>query len=185
MPVYAYLIRTDEATILVDTGVGKASDFVDREYQPKHYSLRALLAEHGAMLADIDVVVNMHLHFDHAGRNHLFTKMPLRVQTAEREAARAERYAIAEWVEAADVAYETADGDFGLTPEVRLILIADHTPGYQAVFVQGAERILIAGQVAESAAEYADSGSVVVQRLRQLEPDGVYFSHEASAIAPA
>ena len=92
--------------------------------------LPALLAEHGATLADIDLVVNTHLHFDHAGRNHLFTKVPLRVKAAEREATRAERYAMAEWVEAADAAYETVEGDFGLTPEVRLILIADHTPGH-------------------------------------------------------
>ena len=70
-------------------------------------------------------------------------------------------------------------GDLDLTPEVQLILTADHTPGHQAVFVRGAERVLIAGQVAESALEYAQSDSAVVQRLRRLEPDRVYFSHEA------
>ena len=31
-PVYAHLIRMDEARILVDMGVGAGSDFVDREY---------------------------------------------------------------------------------------------------------------------------------------------------------
>ncbi len=179
LPVYAFLIRTDEATILVDTGVGEGSDFIDREYQPTHYSLAEALAEHGATLAEIDVVVNTHLHFDHSGRNHLFQAVPIRVQAAEREAARAERYTIPEWVEAADTAYELVDGDLDLTPEVQLILTADHTPGHQAVFVHGAERILIAGQVAESALEYAESDSAVVQRLRRLEPDRVYFSHEA------
>jgi N-acyl homoserine lactone hydrolase len=185
LPVYAYLIRTDAATILVDTGVGEGSDFIDREYQPKHYSLPALLAEHGATLADIDVVVNTHLHFDHSGRNHLFTEVPIRVQAAEREAARAERYTIAEWVESADAACELVDGDLDLTPEVQLILTADHTPGHQVVFVDGAERILIAGQVAESAVEYAESDSAVVQRLRRLEPDRVYFSHGAPEVGPA
>jgi len=70
-----FLIRTPEATVLVDTGVGPD---VDRRYA-QFYSferepgLAGLLAGLGLVPDDIDIVVNSHLHFDHCGGNTLRT----------------------------------------------------------------------------------------------------------------
>ena len=68
------LIRTPGATVLVDSGLGNKEDTkfhdiyaVRNEGTPTRLesSLRAL----GVTPADVDIVVNTHLHFDHAGGN--------------------------------------------------------------------------------------------------------------------
>jgi glyoxylase-like metal-dependent hydrolase (beta-lactamase superfamily II) len=70
-----YLVRTPEATILLDTGVGpdvdrRYADFYAIERGPGLFGcLESLeLAPSG-----IDVVVNSHLHFDHCGGNTIRT----------------------------------------------------------------------------------------------------------------
>src|SRR4051794_22762861 len=61
-------------------------------------------------LADIDIVVNTHLHFDHCGGNHLFAGRPIYVQRRELDDARSEDdYTIREWVEAPGVRYVPVD----------------------------------------------------------------------------
>ena len=66
------LIETDEATVLVDTGLGnKESEkfrsiyAVENDGEPTR--LESSLAQLGIGSADVDVVVATHLHFDHAG----------------------------------------------------------------------------------------------------------------------
>jgi glyoxylase-like metal-dependent hydrolase (beta-lactamase superfamily II) len=70
-----FLIRTPEALLLVDTGVGpdvdrRYADFYSIEREP---GLLGLLAGLGLGPDDIDIVVNSHLHFDHCGGNTLKT----------------------------------------------------------------------------------------------------------------
>lgn len=66
------LVETEEATVLVDTGLGnkenekfKSIYAVSNEGSPTR--LESSLAHLGVEPADIDVVVATHLHFDHAG----------------------------------------------------------------------------------------------------------------------
>lgn len=68
-----FLIKTPEATLLVDTGVGPDIDrrYVDFYTFEREPGLFGLLAGLGLWPDDIDIVVNSHLHFDHCGGNTL------------------------------------------------------------------------------------------------------------------
>lgn len=63
------LIRTDDRTILVDTGIGRkeSEKFRDIYGVADETNLVASLAALGVTPADVDVVVYTHLHFDHSG----------------------------------------------------------------------------------------------------------------------
>jgi glyoxylase-like metal-dependent hydrolase (beta-lactamase superfamily II) len=66
-----FLVRTPQATLILDTGVGpdvgrRHIDFYSFEREP---GLFGLLAGQGIGVADVDFVVNSHLHFDHCGGN--------------------------------------------------------------------------------------------------------------------
>jgi glyoxylase-like metal-dependent hydrolase (beta-lactamase superfamily II) len=66
-----YLIRGRGATILVETGVGpdasrRYADFYSVRREP---GLLPRLAEAGVSPAEVDIVFNSHLHFDHCGGN--------------------------------------------------------------------------------------------------------------------
>ncbi len=66
-----FLIRTPDALILAETGIGtlldrKYLDFYGFQGEP---DLEAPLAALGCRPADIDIVFNSHLHFDHCGGN--------------------------------------------------------------------------------------------------------------------
>jgi glyoxylase-like metal-dependent hydrolase (beta-lactamase superfamily II) len=65
------LIRDGGTMVLVDTGIGHKLSAKDQEtYGVNRPSgLVAELASRGVTPADVDVVVNTHLHFDHAGGN--------------------------------------------------------------------------------------------------------------------
>jgi glyoxylase-like metal-dependent hydrolase (beta-lactamase superfamily II) len=70
-----FLVRTPDATLLLDTGVGPDVDrrYVDFYSFERRPGLFGLLGELGLGPADIDVVVNSHLHFDHCGGNTVRT----------------------------------------------------------------------------------------------------------------
>ena len=70
-----FLIRTPEATLLVDTGVGPDVDrrYVDFYSFERDPGLFGLLDDLGIKPCEIDLVVNSHLHFDHCGGNTVRT----------------------------------------------------------------------------------------------------------------
>ena len=73
------------------------------------------LSEQDIDLAVIDIVVKIHLHFDHCGCNHLFVGKPIDVQRQELEDARSQDgYTIPEWVDAPGVEYVSVDGELEL-----------------------------------------------------------------------
>ncbi len=68
------LVETPSATVLVDTGLGNKEDDRFRDiYGVSNHGrptqLEDSLRELGVSPEDVDVVVNTHLHFDHAGGN--------------------------------------------------------------------------------------------------------------------
>ncbi len=65
------LIQTGRENILVDTGIGdKGDERFDSVYAvDRGRTLSGSLASIGLTPADIDIVINTHLHFDHAGGN--------------------------------------------------------------------------------------------------------------------
>jgi len=68
LPFNAFLARTGDVTVLVDTGVGPPGGS-DPFLQDRAGRLPQLLAAAGVEPADIDLVVHTHLHVDHVGWN--------------------------------------------------------------------------------------------------------------------
>ncbi len=65
------LLESDGQTVLIETGQGN-KDFEQtrrRGWEPDHGKLLADLARNGVQPADVDIVINTHLHNDHTGWN--------------------------------------------------------------------------------------------------------------------
>ena len=82
--VNAWVVRHPEATVLVDTGIG---EHVPPEDVTSMRFLRTPITDALASVdlqpADVDLVINCHLHVDHAGGNVHFRGTPIVVQPAE------------------------------------------------------------------------------------------------------
>ena len=76
LPIWAFLVRGNKKTILIDTGLDENELIVPAGFTeetgltPK--SLVDGLAENGLEPSDVDIVINTHLHDDHCGNNLLF-----------------------------------------------------------------------------------------------------------------
>ena len=72
----SYLIRTDEHTILIETGGGDKMDprALERmKLPPIPEPLPDAIARHGFDPEAIDIVINSHLHWDHCGGNTILS----------------------------------------------------------------------------------------------------------------
>ncbi|HEX9476240.1 MAG TPA: MBL fold metallo-hydrolase, partial [Candidatus Dormibacteraeota bacterium] len=83
IPVHGFVIKHPRAgAILVDTGVGWPYDML-KEWKIVNRHAADALAEHDLSPADVRIVINTHLHFDHCGQNAVFKHAPFYVQRAE------------------------------------------------------------------------------------------------------
>lgn len=149
-----WLIRTNEATVVVDIGPGTPELVRERHGRelvqtPEQHPLRALEA-HGVAPEDVDVVVQTHLHWDHClGLDmDLFPQAEIYVQRAELAYAAAPYPAHARLYDptvlhrllpAFDRGYpnvKVIDGDFRLTRDVHLLKTPGHSPGTQATLIR-------------------------------------------------
>ena len=153
--VLAFLIRSDDAALLFDTGIGEGNQGLDEQYNVVRRSLPAALAQHGVSAEDVSAIVNSHLHFDHCGNNRLFPGVTIYAQASESEAATQPGYTIADWVGPPKAQYFRLDGDHQLSDSLRIISTPGHTPGHQSLLVKTKRRLeLIAGQAIYSSLEY-------------------------------
>ena len=194
--VNAYALRHPQGLVLVDTGVGEGDPWIDEHYGPTRRPLATALAAHGLAVADVSVLVNTHLHFDHCGGNRLFARVPIFVQAAEYAAAQQPGFTVPAWVDFAGAVYRQLDGEAEVLPGVRVVPTPGHTPGHQSVLVETAEGVVIlAGQAVQSLAEWehlqkagalpaggapadAQAYQASARRLLSLEPRRVYLSHD-------
>lgn len=189
-PVYAYLVRAGGRSVLVDTGIGPPHPLIDRLYQPRRRDPVIELLGHGVEPRDIEAVILSHLHFDHVGGAWNFPGVPIYVQRAEWEAAQQAKYTIPEFLEFPGANFRLMDGDYEFAPGISIVATRDHTPGHQAVVVQGTDGVVVlAGQAIETAAEFdALAGSsepgVSVGRLLAHGPGEVLFSHDHATWRP-
>ncbi|HWK27560.1 MAG TPA: MBL fold metallo-hydrolase [Solirubrobacter sp.] len=172
MPVYVHLIDHPDARVLVDTGV--------TELHPAVTDMDPRLQPLDLDLAGIDILVNTHLHFDHCGGNHLFAGKPVYVQRRELDDARnQDDYTIREWVDAPGVQYTPVDGELDLLPGLRLVPAPGHTPGMQVVVIEtGGRPIVVGGDVAVWHGELDDPQTEGQLRVRGLDPELVWLTHE-------
>jgi N-acyl homoserine lactone hydrolase len=153
IPIPAYLLRTDDRTILFDTGMpdflyeGNPRALADEgepdppwgiPYGGAADTITGQLAAIGLRPTDVDLVVNSHLHFDHCGGNLHFAHCPLLLQAAQLEVARApdSPYQTIQGWNTPGLRYQTVTGDHTLAPGVDLLLTAGHTPGHQSLLLR-------------------------------------------------
>jgi glyoxylase-like metal-dependent hydrolase (beta-lactamase superfamily II) len=150
------LVRARGRTILVDTGAGDKEDAKFRDqYALGPSILLEALAARGLAPEDVDVVINSHLHFDHAGGNTFreesgevcvtFPNARYLVQRREFEDAMAahERnrasYLHHNYKPLFDSGQmELLDGEMEIAPGVRTLPLPGHTLGLQGVFIDSA-----------------------------------------------
>jgi glyoxylase-like metal-dependent hydrolase (beta-lactamase superfamily II) len=144
-PVACFLIRHPQGNVLFDTGCHPAVETdaaarwggVARAITPVHRpgdNVIGDLAKLGLAPADIDVVINSHLHMDHCGCNEFFKRATFVVDARElafvRDPASEGRgYYRADWDHPMPV--DPVDGTRDLFDDNRIVLIPlpGHTPG--------------------------------------------------------
>ena len=123
IPVHGFVIKHPKAgAILVDTGVGWPDDLV-KEWKVVNRHAADALAEHDLSPADVKIVINTHLHFDHCGQNAVFKHAPFYIQRPELERARREEQVTSEWFDFAGARFELVDGDAEIAAGVRVVAL--------------------------------------------------------------
>jgi N-acyl homoserine lactone hydrolase len=174
---------------------------VDAHYRPRRIALAEALAAVGRQIADLRMAANCHLHFDHCGGNPLLGAIPVLVQRAELDAARADPgYTLPELIEASR--FEQVTGETEVLPGVVLMPTPGHTSGHQSLIVRRADGVVIvAGQSHDTATGYAADQlawragrdahdeplpaiPAWIDALARLDPRAVYFAHDRSVWIP-
>ena len=155
------LVETGGRRVLVDTGMGVRWSEKERALYrlDQARSLLGSLAALGLGPEDIDVVVNTHLHFDHAGGNTreqegrlvpTFPRARYIVQTGEWEDAthpherNRASYREGDFVPLAEArCLQTVQGEVEVAPGVRVVPVGGHTAYHQMVVVEGGGQTLV------------------------------------------
>jgi N-acyl homoserine lactone hydrolase len=202
-PVLAYVVRRPEGALLFDTGIGVADQETEAHYRPRRRPLSDALATAGVRLADVRLVVNCHLHFDHCGGNPLFPGTPVLVQAGELATARQGGYTVPELIDFTGATYEELAGEAEIWPGVWVIPTPGHTDGHQSLVVALDDgTIVLAGQAHDFATPYAADELARraeregvpqplpgyrswLARLAEFDPRRVLFAHDCSVWQPA
>jgi glyoxylase-like metal-dependent hydrolase (beta-lactamase superfamily II) len=197
-PVHGFVISHPGGAALVDTGVGGPQEILN-DWRVVNRSAADALSDLGMTPADISLVINTHLHFDHCGQNAVFQHAPIYVQ--RRELARAQRESpdLCQWFDFMNARFELLDGDAQVLPGVAVITTPGHTEGHQCVVVhtgEGGDDLLI-GDAAYTPRQYtgpADQKLVdgqasdraawwdSLQRIRGMAAARVHFCHHTDII---
>ena len=161
------LVEHPAGLTLIDTGVGNKENTkfldiygIEASVDGHLTMLHAALAKAGYSAADVRVVINSHLHFDHAGGNTMIGadggvvptfpnarylvhagEMHYATHTNERTAA---SYFTRNWdALAASGQLELVESDVELLPGIRMRATPGHTPHHQSIMVQGGDETAI------------------------------------------
>lgn len=159
IPMWSLAIEGANHKIIVDTGI-RSLEWV-RKYLGDQYevfqendeTMEGALSAIGWKPEDVDIVINTHLHYDHCGNNNLFKNAKMYLQKSEWEYSfnpvenqkcfyfedlygwKAVRYP--QWI--------MVEGEYEITPGLKLVPMGGHTPGCQGVLVNTIEgTVLIA-----------------------------------------
>jgi N-acyl homoserine lactone hydrolase len=196
VPIWSYLIRTGDTNILIDTGMPPAAAdgplFPNDRIVPvmtREEVITARLAGLGLQPRDVDVLINSHLHFDHAGGNTLFPDHTFVLQRAEYALVESGRY---------DAPYcqvmkkvKLLDGDAEIVPGVQAIFTPGHAPGHMSFLVRTSRPILLTVDASYTADTFApdrlgamqdkEAGASSVLRLQEIarsEGAAIFFGHD-------
>src|SRR5450756_1034600 len=189
IPVHGFVIKhPTEGAILVDTGVGWPTELV-QEWK--------VVNRHAA---DVRIVINSHLHFDHCGQNAVFKHAPFYIQRAELDRARRAETVTSQWFDFAGARFELLDGDAQIAEGVRVVATPGHTVGHQSVIVDTPDgRAVMIGDAAYTPDIYRevddadlanwkgqysdrDAWSESLHRLHDMHPHQVHFCHDTQVV---
>jgi len=197
-PVHGFVVTHPGGAVLVDTGVGGPKDELN-DWRVVNVSAADALAALDMSPADISLVINTHLHFDHCGQNAVFKHAPFYVQRAELDRARREDPTLSGWFDFMDARFELLDGDAEILPGLSVIATPGHTAGHQCVVVEtgdGPPDLLI-GDAAYTPREYtgplsqklppgqaADrpSWEASIGRVQSMAKSRVHFCHHTDIV---
>lgn len=148
LPIWSYLMETQDGPILVDTGMpdacvtdpcgyfGVSEDEAGIVPQmTEEDTILRILARTGYRPEDLLCIISTHWHFDHAGGNRKFPSTPIVVQRAELEAA-LDNPDYPEDCRDPQLNYRIVDGDYELAAGVKLLFTPGHASGHQSVWVE-------------------------------------------------
>jgi N-acyl homoserine lactone hydrolase len=200
VPVHGFVIKHPRAgAILVDTGVGWPTELV-KEWRVVNRHAADALAEHDLSPADVRIVINSHLHFDHCGQNAVFKHAPFYIQRTELMRARREAGPTAEWFDFAGARFELLDGDAEIAEGVRVVATPGHTVGHQSVLVEGDGGVsVMIGDAAYTSDIYRDADKAdltiwpgqhsnrdawtkSLKMLHRMHPHAVHFCHDTRVV---
>jgi len=196
-PVHGFVVTHPGGAVLVDTGCG-GPDEVLNDWRVVNRSVADALTGLDMTPADIDLVINTHLHFDHCGQNAVFSRVPCYVQRTELDRAKRESPDLYDWFGFMNARWELLDGDIEILPGLSVITTPGHTVGHQCVVVAtGGQADLLIGDAAYTPHQFAgppdkdvlpgQASNLVawrgsLDRIRSLEPDRVHFCHHTDII---
>ncbi|MFD7127359.1 MULTISPECIES: N-acyl homoserine lactonase family protein [Streptomyces] len=201
-PVLAYLVQHDNGLLLFDTGIGEADSETEARYRPRRRALWDALSASGVALADVSLIVNCHLHFDHIGGNPLLGGKPILVQDVELATARRGSYTVDELVDFPGATYEEVAGEIEVWPGIWIIPTPGHTEGHQSLALRQSDgTVVLAGQAYDLASHFASEQLARhathrgeeqplppyrhwLDRLADFDPRRVFFAHDCSVWEP-
>jgi N-acyl homoserine lactone hydrolase len=212
-PVWSALIRTREGNIVFDTGLhpvhvanphatfGKPPP--DREAVAMRVVMQAedaivaRLAALGLKPDDVAIVVNSHLHFDHAGNNGAFPHATFVVQAEHLAFAKGKPNFPGVYWDIDELRYLAVTGRTRVASGVEVVPTPGHAPGHQSLVVDLPQtgRVVLTGDAAftrgnlergEIAAMDQPVAKESLALIRSLAGDDltrVFTSHDADAWA--
>ena len=170
VPVSGYLVTLDDGKrLLIDTGMSRdhignpgltfagspLAELLTPDMDPDDDIVNRL-AEAGLTPADVDYVINTHLHFDHAGNNFLFTDSTIFVQRQQYEFADGHESFPNQYWNLPELRYELVDGAAEVLPGVRVLPTPGHVPGHQSVVLSLPETgtVILSGDAVHVAKSY-------------------------------
>lgn len=206
-PVWSALLRTPEGNILFDTGLHPVhvarpeatfgpnpSMTIVMEAQD---GVVARLASVGVKPDDIAIVVNSHLHFDHAGNNGAFPKATFIVQGDHLAYAKGRPNFPGIYWDIPELTYVPAAGRAKVAKGIEVVPTPGHAPGHQSLVVDLAEtgRVVLTGDAAFTREnlrrgeipaidqDAAKKSLALISSLVNGDLERVFTSHDAEAWA--
>ncbi|HEY7623839.1 MAG TPA: N-acyl homoserine lactonase family protein [Candidatus Limnocylindria bacterium] len=204
VPVWSALIRTTEGNVLFDTGLHPVHVArPDATFGPG--SLKVVMSDEDAVVArlasvgvrpdDVTVVVNSHLHFDHAGNNGAFPKATFIVQGEHLAFAKGKPNFPGVYWDIPELTYMPVSGRVRVAPGLEVVPTPGHAPGHQSLVVDLPEtgRVVLCGDAAftrtnlergEIRAPDEPSARDSLRIIRELvddDLDRVFTSHDAAS----
>ena len=206
-PVWSGLLRTAEGLVLFDTGLHPVHvERPEATFGPNPNLLITMTADDailsrlaalGVAPGEVTIVVNSHLHFDHAGNNRAFPNATFVVQAEHLAFAKGRpNFPGVYWDDPA-LRYLPTVGRARVAPGVAVVPTPGHAPGHQSLVVDLAEtgRVVLCGDAAFTRANLergeipapdpaaARESLALIRSLVRDDLDRAFTSHDGAAFA--